>query len=129
MTIALWCVFAAVLLPYAMTLFAKRSMPRRENRAPRVYKAQLEGARQRAVWAEANQYESFPGFAAGVIIAHVVGAEPTLTNGLALGYIVARVIYFILYLTDRSAMRTLVWFAALACILGQFIVAGMATAA
>ena len=63
MTIAFWCVFVAILLPYGATLFAKRNMPRSENRMPRVYKAQLEGMEQRAAFAEANQFESFPAFA------------------------------------------------------------------
>ena len=69
MTIAFWCVFVAILLPYAATLYAKKNMPLKRNNAPRLYKEQLEGAEQRAVFAEANQFESFPGFAAAVVIA------------------------------------------------------------
>ena len=125
MTIALWSVFAAILLPYGATLFAKRNMPRVENHAPRVYKAQLEGAEQRAVFAEANQFESFPGFAAAVIIAHFAQAEQTLVDALALGYIAARLVYFYLYISDQSTLRTAVWGLGLCCILGQFVAAAM----
>jgi uncharacterized MAPEG superfamily protein len=125
MTVALWCVFFAILMPYAVTLFAKRNMPRVENRAPRLYKAQLEGAQQRAVWAEANHFESFPTFAAGVIVAHIAQADQTIVDGLALGYIVARLAYFYFYISDRSGLRSLVWFVALSCVLGQFICAAL----
>ena len=128
MTIALWCVFAAILLPYGATLFAKRNMPRIENHAPRVYKAQLEGVEQRAAFAEANQFESFPGFAAAVIIAHIAQADQSVVDGLALGYIGARLVYFYLYISDRSSLRTVVWGLGLCCILGQFIAAAMTSA-
>ena len=124
MTVGLWCVFAAVLLPYGATLFAKRRMPRRANQAPRVYKATLEGAEQRAVWAEANQFESFPAFA-GVIVAHMAQADQSTVDVLALTYIGARVLFFYFYISDRSTLRSVVWFTALGCVLGQFICAAM----
>jgi len=125
MTIAYWCVFAAVLMPYWLTLFAKRRMPLRENKAPRLYKATLEGASQRAVWAEANHYESFPPFAAGVIIAHLTQGDQAWIDGLAMGYIASRLAYNVLYVIDRSTMRSLVWFCAYGCVLGLFIAAAL----
>ncbi len=128
MTIAYWCVFVAVVMPYALTLFAKRRMPLRENRAPRVYKAGLTGASQRAVWAEANHFESFPTFAAAVIIAHLTLADQIIVDGLALAYIASRVAYNALYLADRSTLRSVAWFSAFGCILGLFI-AGAVTGA
>ena len=51
MTIAFWCVLAAIFMPYVTTVIAKRTMPLRENRAPRLYKEGLTGVKQRAVWA------------------------------------------------------------------------------
>ena len=54
MTIAYWCVFAAILMPYPLTIFAKRKMSYGDNKAPRAYKATLTGASQRAAWAVAN---------------------------------------------------------------------------
>jgi uncharacterized MAPEG superfamily protein len=125
MTIAFWCVFVAILLPYVATLFAKQNMPLSENKAPRLYKDQLEGAEQRAVWAEANQFESFPGFAAAVIIAHVAHADQGVVDCLAMGYIAARIAYFYLYISDRSTLRSIVWFLALGCMLGQLIGAAL----
>ena len=126
MTIAFWCVLAAIMMPYTATLFAKRHMPLSENKAPRVYKATLEGAKQRAIWAEANHFESFPGFAAAVIIAHIAQGNQTLIDGLAMGYIGARALYVYLYIADRSTLRSIVWFAALGCIIGLFVCAASA---
>ena len=125
MTIAFWCVFVAILLPYGATLFAKRNMPRSENRMPRVYKAQLEGVEQRAAFAEANQFESFPAFAVSVVIAHLAQVEQGLTDTLAIGYVAARIVYFGVYLADRSLLRTVVWALAFACVLGQFVAAAI----
>ena len=125
MTIAYWCVLASILMPYGLTLFAKRRMPLRHNKDPRAYKETLSGASQRAVWAEANHYESFPGFAAGVVIAHLAQADQAIVDGLAMGYIGARIVYNWLYLTDRSTLRTLVWFAAFSCIIGFFAAAAL----
>ena len=125
MTIAYWCVFVAIIMPYALTLFAKRKMPLRENRAPRVYKATLTGASQRAVWAEANHFESFPTFAAGVIIAHLIQADQAVVDALAVGYIISRIAYNGLYVTDRSSLRSVAWFSAFGCILGLFIAGAM----
>ena len=125
MTIGFWCVLVAIMMPYAATLFAKRHMPLIANKAPRAYKATLKGAKQRATWAEANHFESFPAFAAAVIIAHIAQGNQAIIDGLAMGYIGARALYFYLYVADRSTLRTIVWFTALGCIIGLFICAAM----
>ena len=82
----------------------------------------LHGWRQRANWAQANSYESFPAFAAGVIIAHLAGAAPTI-DMLALAYIGARILYGIFYIADRSTLRSLAWVAGLGCVIGLFVAA------
>ncbi len=125
MTVAFWCVFVAILLPYVATLYAKKNMPRRENKAPRLYKEQLEGAERRAAFAEANQFESFPAFAAAVIIAHIANSDQGIVDALAVGYILARVVYLYLYISDKSTLRTIVWAMGLACVLGLIISAAI----
>ena len=125
MTIAFWCVLAAIIMPYVATLIAKRGMPVAENRAPRLYKERLTGANQRAVWAETNHFESLPGFVAGVIVAHLAQADPGAVDALAVVYIGARVLYTWLYVSDRSTLRSLFWFVGLLCIVGFFICAAV----
>jgi uncharacterized MAPEG superfamily protein len=124
-TIAYWCVLAAILLPYIWTGVAKASsgFKPRDNHNPRDYLDKLEGPAKRAHWAQLNTFESIPGFMAAVIIAHLAQAPQGWVDGLALAYIGLRLAYGVLYITDQAALRTLVWAAGLACIAGLFIVA------
>jgi uncharacterized MAPEG superfamily protein len=123
MTTAYWCVFVAMFLPIVWAGFSKAGTKGFDNARPRDYLASLQGWRQRANWAQANSYESFPPFAAGVIIAHLAGtAQPTI-DMLAVGYIAARILYGIFYIADRPTLRSLVWVAGLGCIIGLFVTA------
>lgn len=123
MTTAYWCVFVAMFLPIVWAGVSKAGTKGFDNARPRDYLASLQGWRQRANWAQANSYESFPPFAAGVIIAHLAGtAQPTI-DMLAVGYIAARILYGIFYIADRSTLRSLVWVAGLGCIIGLFVTA------
>ena len=62
MTCALWCVLAAMFLPYLWVGFAKSGGF--DNAAPRETLEHLEGWRKRADWAQKNAFEAFPPFAA-----------------------------------------------------------------
>lgn len=123
MTTAYWCVFVAMLMPIVWAGVAKAKAKDFDNARPRNYLAGLDGWRQRANWAQANSYESFPAFAAGVIIAHLAGAAQSNIDMLALGYVAARLLYGIFYIADRSTLRSLVWVAGLGCIVGLFVAA------
>lgn len=123
MTTAYWCVFVAMLMPIIWAGASKAGAKSFDNARPRDYLASLQGWRQRANWAQANSHESFPAFAAGVIIAHLAGAAQPTIDMLALGYIAARILYGIFYIADRSALRSLVWVTGLGCIIGLFVAA------
>lgn len=125
MTIALWCVLAAGLLPYAATLIAKSGRRGFDNRAPRDWLARQEGFRKRANAAQLNAFEAFPFFAAAVIVAHVVrGPQPQpLVDLLAVGFVVLRVLYLACYLADQALLRSLVWFLGLATTIAIFLAA------
>ena len=124
MTIAYWCVLAAILLPYVWTGMAKviGGFRPRDNHNPRDYLDQLEGPAKRAHWAQLNTFESIPGFMAAVIIAHLAQGPQDWIDVLALTYVGLRVLYGILYITDRAALRSLVWAAGLGCVVGLFVV-------
>jgi len=123
MTIAYWCVFTAILLPLLYTAIAKFSggdyLPK-NNLAPRLFLNGLEGFRQRANWTQMNTHESIPAFMAAVIIAHQIGGDQSLIDGLAIAYIISRLVYGVLYMMDLGILRTLVWTVSLLCILGMF---------
>ncbi len=122
MTIALWMILAAVLLPVLTTGIAKWGAPGMDNNQPRVWQETLTGWRRRAEWAHRNHFEALPGFAAAVLVAHVAHAPLASANVLAVLWVVFRVAYTACYVTDRASLRSLMWAGALACVIGLFVV-------
>ncbi|MEO8003040.1 MAG: MAPEG family protein [Arenimonas sp.] len=121
MTIALYCVLAAGLMPFLWTGVAKVRGPRYNNVNVRLWQSKLEGAAQRAHAAHLNSFEAFPLFAAAVIVAQMNGAAQGRIDMLALAFIGLRVIYGILYLSNLASLRSLAWMAALACSIMIFV--------
>ncbi len=123
--IAYWCVFAAALLPYAFTGIAKfsggKKLGSKANHAPREWLENLEGAKKRAHWAQLNSFETFPAFAAAVIVASLVGGNPAVVDILALGFLAFRMLYGWCYISDRAALRTLMFTGGSACVIGIFL--------
>jgi uncharacterized MAPEG superfamily protein len=131
MSIAFWCVFGGILLPYVSFGIARnkgkdrQGRRLRDNRDPRDFPNRIGGLAKRAWDAHLNAFESLPGFAAAVIIAHLAQAPQAWIDALALAWLVARVAYLAFYLGDRSTLRSSAQFASLGCVLGLFIVAGL----
>lgn len=114
MTTALWCLFFAALLHFVTKIpltKAQNAAGGYNNVNPREQQNALEGWGQRALAAHQNQIESFPLFAAGVIVASSFGADECTAAILALVYCVARVAFLICYLKDISTLRSIVWIA------------------
>jgi uncharacterized MAPEG superfamily protein len=125
MTIALWCVLVAALLPYVFVGMAKAHpefIRGGHNKDPRQYEAGLTGARQRAYWAHENGFEAFPPFAAGVIIAHVTSAPAEQADVLALAFIGCRVLHGLFYVANLDKLRSLAWVGGLGAVLGLFVI-------
>ncbi len=123
MSLALWCVLLAGLLPVLTVIFAKWGRPDFDNGEPRAWMEKLTGRRRRADYAHRNHFEAFPFFAAAVIIAQQLHAPQATVNTLAAIFIVARVAYTVLYLIDRPTLRSIMWAIAYACVIGLFITA------
>lgn len=129
MTIALWCILVAALLPLVFTAVAKyghEAGMRRLNRQPRAFQAELTGFRARAHWAHLNSIEAFPPFAAAVLVAQWVHAPQGRIDLIAVLFIVLRLIYGAFYLSDRPLLRSLTWFLGLVCMISLFVVAALA---
>ncbi|EJN30967.1 MAPEG family protein [Pseudomonas sp. NPDC089395] len=126
MTVALWCILIALVLPPLCALIAKVSSGRfglKDNHDPRAFLDTLSGLPRRAHAAQQNGYEAFPAFAAAVLVADVVGnAEQVTQDVLGVMYVTSRLLYIICYLADWAALRSLVWFAGLALIVSFFVV-------
>lgn len=122
MSIAYWCVLAAALMPYMFTGLAKFGGGRRYNNySPREFLEKQEGMQKRAHWAQLNSFEAFPAFAAAVIIAHLTGGEQSYIDMLAVAFIVIRVAYGIVYLTNQAMLRSAIWAAGVGCVIALFV--------
>ena len=120
MTIANWCILVAGLfIPMGFTVFAKASKDF-DNARPRDYMARLEGAKQRANWAVQNGHETFPLFVAAVLLAERAGAAQPTVDILAVAFVALRVVFGLMYVFDKSTLRSLVWIAATGCIVTLF---------
>lgn len=119
MTIELWTLTASIVLGFVHVLVAVRFVTRqygsRWNMGPRdAVMPPLEPLPGRLDRAKHNFLETFPFFAAAVLIAHVAGRDGILTAiGVQL-YFWARLVYLPLYAFGIPRIRTLVWIAAMA---------------
>ncbi|MBB5359676.1 putative MAPEG superfamily protein [Rhodanobacter sp. ANJX3] len=125
MTIGLWCVLVGLLMPFLWTGVAK-SMGRydlRANQHPRDFLANLKGPASRANAAQLNSFEAFPAFAAAVLVAQYAHASQHAIDVLSIAWVALRLIYGVLYIANLAALRSLIWFAAMGCVVGLFIAA------
>ena len=127
MTFAYWCVLLVALLPIIWVGIAKSGADGYDNHKPRVFLAGLKDWPQRANWAQANAYEAFPPFAAGVIIAHMVGADQMIVDVLAGVFLILRVLHGVFYIQDKATLRSLVWSMSFMCIIGLFLAGSWAS--
>ena len=119
MTLALFCILLAAILPIVCAGLAKgRDMNVShkdggyDNRNPRDWLAKQQGFKRWAQAAQENSWEALPFFAAAVIVSHMLGVIGWLPNALAVAFIVLRVVYIWLYVTAQQRARSLVWSAA-----------------
>jgi len=110
MTIADWCMLAAVLL-YLLTLAPIKPLGFREfnNRAPRDPAFYAPPLRARVLGAHNNGIETFPFFAAAILLAEFKGGSQPVVDGLAVGFIAARLAFVGAYIGDWPTTRTLLW--------------------
>ena len=115
MTILIWCLFIAALLPYLAKVpvaFAMNKLDGYDNNHPREQQSKLTGFGARALAAHQNAFESLIIFAPAVLLA--IATQHTGENIvlLAIVHIGARIAYNLLYLMNIGTLRSLVWFVA-----------------
>jgi len=118
-TVAYWCVLMAALLPMVCSVIAKRGALGKsrseggyDNHQPRAWLAQQTDWRARANAAQANSFEALPFFIGAVVIAHQLGAAQTPLDLLAFLFVMLRIFYILMYVSDMAAARSAVWGAA-----------------
>lgn len=119
MPLAYWCVLVAALMPLALAAYARSGS--RDNNHPRDAVKTLPAAKRRAYAAHQNAFESFPIFAAAVIIALTLGASVSTVNILASLYIMLRGVYAVLYINDAATARSATYTAALLVNIAIFV--------
>jgi uncharacterized MAPEG superfamily protein len=124
---AYWCVVIAALLPYLWTTVAKASGERYDNRDPRGWVARQTNPRvHRANAAQLNAFEAFAPFAAAVVLAQLAGVSESRIAMLAIAFVVFRFLHGVIYtLGLKHSLRSLAWFAALACVVWLLVVAAL----
>jgi uncharacterized MAPEG superfamily protein len=102
MTIAIWCILIATTLPYVAFSFVKGIDPNQ----PRHHAGDLVGQSARAYGAHLNGLETFPWFAAAVIVAHMVGGPSRIADILAVLYVLVRIGHMWAYINGRQPLRS-----------------------
>ena len=110
MTVAEWCVFAVVAL-YLLTIVPVKWIGARQydNAQPRDPAFYQDAIRARALGAHQNGIESFPFFAAAVLLAEFRSAPQNLINELAVLFLIVRIAYVLTYLGNRPRLRSILW--------------------
>lgn len=123
MTIAHWCLLVVALLPVLCAGVAKWGFKGFDNARPREWLARQEGWRARANAAQQNSWEALAIFTAAVLSAQVAAAPQARVDLLALTFVLARMLYIFLYVTDRPTGRSLVWVTGLGLCVALFFTA------
>ena len=118
LAVAYWCVLIAALLPYLWVVVAKTRGERYNNHDPRGWLQRQESRLvRRANAAHLNAFEAFAPFAAGVVMAQLAGVAHSTIGGLAVAFVVLRVLHGALYLADHHRLRSAAWAAGYGCVL------------
>lgn len=126
MTLSYWCILIAGLMPVLTIAVAKYGRRDFDNAEPRAWLDQQTGVRRRADYAHRNHFEAFPFFAAAVLVAQQVGAPQGQIDIAALVFITARILYTVLYLTDKPSARSAVWIIGYLSVIALFVIAARA---
>lgn len=122
MTVAEWMILAAVLI-YLLTLapfkpLGWRTFDNGKSRDPTFW---AEPLRARALGAHVNGIETFPFFAAAVLLAEFRAVPQHSVDLLAMGFIALRLAFVAAYLFNYPWTRTLIWNAGFAVNVALFL--------
>jgi uncharacterized MAPEG superfamily protein len=121
-TIADLCLLAAVVLTIAAIAPAKLDGGKQfDNANPRDPAFYTPGLRARSQGAHQNCLEALPFFAAAVLLAEMHGASQGIVNALALAFLLARIIYVVLYIRNHPTARSVTWSVAFALNVALFL--------
>ena len=122
MTLSLWCVLVAAVLPIFCTGIAKWGFKGFDNNNPRDWLSRQQGWRARANAAQGNSWEAFAIFSAGVFTAHIAHAPQMSVDAISIAFVVTRLLFIFFYVTDRAALRSWVWLVGFGLSVALFVI-------
>lgn len=130
MTIPFWSLLVVVFLPYVLTVLSVRHRKEQfggyDNAFSRLQGNQLTG-QGALVWAaHQNALEARAAFISAVIVAHLAGADATLSAILALSFVGLRILHAVFHVRGMASARSAVFGLSMACVLGLFVLAAAA---
>ncbi|MDF2179519.1 MAPEG family protein [Aliiglaciecola sp. CAU 1673] len=114
----LLCIFISCLLPFvakAPLAYAMAKSGGYNNRLPREQQRSLTGFGARAKAAHENAFEALIVFAPCALAVVAVDAVSGYTETLAMVFVVARILYNLMYLLDWDKLRSSVWMVGIVC--------------
>ena len=110
MTVAEWCVFVSLML-YLLSIASVKWLRagRFDNAKPRDPAFYQDPIAARALGAHQNGIESFPFFAAAVLLAEFRACPQNLINELAVLFVIVRIAYVFTYIGNRPTLRSILW--------------------
>jgi uncharacterized MAPEG superfamily protein len=110
MTVAEWCVFAALML-YLLTIAPIKwiGFRRFDNTKPRDPAFYGDPIAARALSAHQNGIEAFPFFAVAVLLAEFRTGPQRLIDELSVLFLIVRIAYVFTYLGNRPTLRSILW--------------------
>ena len=118
MEVIIICAFIAVLLPYiakAPVAMAMHKESKYDNKYPRDQQARLKGFGARALAAHQNSFESLIIYTMATAVVLATNNTSITVQVLAVVYLVARVVYCVMYYLNLDKMRSLMWLIGLLC--------------
>ena len=111
MTIGYMCLLICMLLPIFWAGVSKYGYGdiKYDNESPRDHLSSLLGKAKNAYNAEQNCYETFPAFAAAVIIAHQIGNDQFMINMLCVVFLLTRILHGYFYISNKGSLRSIVF--------------------
>lgn len=110
MAIAYWCIIIALWIPMILAWISKYSTPGLDNSRPREWVSEQTNPRiLRASAAQQNSYEALIMFVAAVFMAQFAGIGDQWIAAFSAVFIVVRIVYCYLYLSNKPSLRSAVW--------------------
>ena len=111
MTTPFWCLLVAVLLPYVWAgtsgYYKKQQFGSLDANHPRAQSAALQDAGARANAAQLNSWEALAVFGAAVMVAHLAGADESLSATASIIFVAARALHGVFYIKNLAPLRSL----------------------